>query len=289
VTTYPVVGRGARAAATGLLSLALLVPSGAATLPAAADPGPAGPAGLAARAEALRTEVEDLRLQQSVAVEAYDTAVDEVGTAADAEVRAQGVLDRATGRQRSTTTAATRHVRSLYMAGTAGQLSTTVTTVLAVGDLDALQAVARGDRAARSARERDTLAVSLATDATTTAQDAERTLSGVRERKTTARAAAVVAAVAAQEEQDRRQALADAAVRAAALGVGGAGTGGAGTGSLADAVAGASGTAQRAVAAARTRTGLDYVWGATGPTTFDCSGLTRWAYAQAGVTIPRTS
>jgi cell wall-associated NlpC family hydrolase len=31
------------------------------------------------------------------------------------------------------------------------------------------------------------------------------------------------------------------------------------------------------------------VWGATGPSSFDCSGLTSWAYAQAGVSIPRTS
>ncbi len=31
------------------------------------------------------------------------------------------------------------------------------------------------------------------------------------------------------------------------------------------------------------RLGLPYVWGATGPSAFDCSGLTQWAYAQAGV------
>ncbi len=31
------------------------------------------------------------------------------------------------------------------------------------------------------------------------------------------------------------------------------------------------------------------MWGATGPSSFDCSGLTSWAYAQAGVSIPRTS
>jgi cell wall-associated NlpC family hydrolase len=44
-----------------------------------------------------------------------------------------------------------------------------------------------------------------------------------------------------------------------------------------------------AVAAALTRRGLPYVWGATGPRTFDCSGLMLWAWAQAGITIPRTS
>ncbi len=35
--------------------------------------------------------------------------------------------------------------------------------------------------------------------------------------------------------------------------------------------------------------GRPYQWGATGPGTFDCSGLTMWAYRQAGVSIPRTS
>lgn len=48
-------------------------------------------------------------------------------------------------------------------------------------------------------------------------------------------------------------------------------------------------TAAAAIAAARTRLGMPYVWGATGPTTFDCSGLMLWAYAQAGLRIPRTS
>jgi peptidoglycan DL-endopeptidase CwlO len=41
--------------------------------------------------------------------------------------------------------------------------------------------------------------------------------------------------------------------------------------------------AQRAVAAAMTRLGDRYVFGATGPTRFDCSGLVAWAYRQAGV------
>ncbi len=35
--------------------------------------------------------------------------------------------------------------------------------------------------------------------------------------------------------------------------------------------------------------GSPYVYGASGPSSFDCSGLTSWAYAQAGVSIPRTS
>jgi cell wall-associated NlpC family hydrolase len=34
---------------------------------------------------------------------------------------------------------------------------------------------------------------------------------------------------------------------------------------------------------------LPYVWAAEGPDTFDCSSLMMWAWAQAGVTIPRNS
>lgn len=43
------------------------------------------------------------------------------------------------------------------------------------------------------------------------------------------------------------------------------------------------------VKAAYSRIGAPYVWGATGPGAFDCSGLVGWAYAQAGISLPRTS
>ncbi len=39
------------------------------------------------------------------------------------------------------------------------------------------------------------------------------------------------------------------------------------------------------VAAAREKLGCSYVWGAAGPDTFDCSGLTQWCYKQAGISI----
>lgn len=56
---------------------------------------------------------------------------------------------------------------------------------------------------------------------------------------------------------------------------------------------GRGGSADRRVAAvvraALSRLGCPYVWGATGPNTFDCSGLVKWAYAQAGVSLHRTT
>ncbi|MFJ9866324.1 NlpC/P60 family protein [Streptomyces sp. NPDC101165] len=51
----------------------------------------------------------------------------------------------------------------------------------------------------------------------------------------------------------------------------------------------ASGRASAAFSAAQSKIGTPYVYGASGPSSFDCSGLTSWAYGQAGVSIPRTS
>ncbi|MEV8560174.1 NlpC/P60 family protein [Streptomyces sp. NPDC051917] len=47
--------------------------------------------------------------------------------------------------------------------------------------------------------------------------------------------------------------------------------------------------AAAAVAAARSALGRPYVWGASGPSGFDCSGLMQWSYAHAGIQLPRTS
>ena len=44
-----------------------------------------------------------------------------------------------------------------------------------------------------------------------------------------------------------------------------------------------------AIAFAKRQIGKPYVYGATGPNSYDCSGLTQAAYANAGVGIPRTS
>ncbi|MBI3217826.1 MAG: C40 family peptidase [Mycobacterium sp.] len=51
----------------------------------------------------------------------------------------------------------------------------------------------------------------------------------------------------------------------------------------------ASGRAALAVRAALSRLGRPYVWGATGPNQFDCSGLMQWAYHQAGIDLHRTT
>lgn len=50
-----------------------------------------------------------------------------------------------------------------------------------------------------------------------------------------------------------------------------------------------SGTAARAVAFALAQRGKPYIYGATGPNAYDCSGLVQAAWRAAGVSIPRTS
>ncbi|WP_127782465.1 NlpC/P60 family protein [Rhodococcus sp. X156] len=50
-----------------------------------------------------------------------------------------------------------------------------------------------------------------------------------------------------------------------------------------------SGRGATALQAAMSKLGSPYVYGATGPGSFDCSGLTQWAFRQAGTAIPRTA
>ncbi|MCI3276076.1 C40 family peptidase [Streptomyces cylindrosporus] len=47
--------------------------------------------------------------------------------------------------------------------------------------------------------------------------------------------------------------------------------------------------AAKALAFARSQIGKPYVWGATGPDSYDCSGLTQAAWKAAGVSLPRTT
>ncbi|MFF8842481.1 NlpC/P60 family protein [Streptomyces sp. NPDC015127] len=47
--------------------------------------------------------------------------------------------------------------------------------------------------------------------------------------------------------------------------------------------------ADKVLAFARAQIGKPYVWGATGPSSYDCSGLTQGAWKAAGVDLPRTT
>jgi cell wall-associated NlpC family hydrolase len=50
-----------------------------------------------------------------------------------------------------------------------------------------------------------------------------------------------------------------------------------------------SSVADTMLRAAMSRQGMPYVWGAAGPSQFDCSGLVQWSFARAGIEMPRVA
>lgn len=52
---------------------------------------------------------------------------------------------------------------------------------------------------------------------------------------------------------------------------------------------GTSSVGKKVVELAKQHLGKKYVWGANGPNSFDCSGLTKYVYAKVGVTLERVS
>ncbi|MFJ2089853.1 NlpC/P60 family protein [Streptomyces sp. NPDC087901] len=111
------------------------------------------------------------------------------------------------------------------------------------------------------------------------------------ERKKEAEAERKAAELAKKQAAAKAEAArkAEEAAKEAGTGSGtdtGSGTGtGTGSGSDTD----ASTKAEKVMAFARAQLGKPYVWGATGPASYDCSGLTQAAWKAAGVDIPRTT
>jgi cell wall-associated NlpC family hydrolase len=109
-----------------------------------------------------------------------------------------------------------------------------------------------------------------------TAQEKARLAALQAQQEAAARAKA--AAFAAQQKAAQLAAEAKAAAQAAAKGTPPAPTAPAN-----------SSVAEQAIAFAQQQLGKPYVWGATGPGSFDCSGLTQAAYKAAGISLPRTT
>ncbi|MEU1079141.1 NlpC/P60 family protein [Streptomyces sp. NPDC005908] len=126
-----------------------------------------------------------------------------------------------------------------------------------------------------------------------TAEEKAR-LAAIEERKQ--EEAARKAAELARRQAEQRQAQDEAVQQGGGTsdGSGSTGSGSTGSGST-----GSTGTppadssyatkAEKALAFVRAQIGKPYVWGATGPGSYDCSGLTQAAWKAAGVSLPRTT
>jgi cell wall-associated NlpC family hydrolase len=273
-----------------LVAAALLagLPSG----PAVADPSLND---ARARAAALATEVTALEVRLETATEAYNRVQDRLGTVVTAYLNASQQLQTLTDQQGAQEAETTRRIRALYMSGgTAGLYA----SVLSGADItDVLSRIATVDhvlRAEQSAVADTTTQVgaaaalaarldSLAAQRTAleaaarSAADAVETLLGTRQAELAAATAEVRRLVAA----DQAAAAAAAAARAAALIPF--------TTVVPPLPPGTPAAVVTAIAAAQSKLGVPYQWGATGPDSYDCSGLTQWAYAQAGVSLPRVA
>jgi cell wall-associated NlpC family hydrolase len=91
------------------------------------------------------------------------------------------------------------------------------------------------------------------------------------------------------EEAARQAAAAAAAARAEARRLARSGSSGGGGGGDYNYPAPSIPAHGNVVTYAMSRIGCPYVWGGSGPGVFDCSGLTSWAYAQIGISIPHSS
>ncbi|MCW2542475.1 MAG: hypothetical protein JWM40_27 [Frankiales bacterium] len=250
------------------------------------------------QAAALRHKVDQLRLQADVATEDYDASYEELGQAVTAHLLAKQRLDEARLASGGADDEAERRVRALYMSGGVPALYAKILDSGSIADF-ALR-VHHVDVVLHS----DQRVVHEANVAVENQKHGEQLLAAAAARATTLQAAVAdradqVRSLLAQTdsllsaadqhvrdlaEQQRRAAEAAAAARAALAFAGH----GSYTGPDLPPVD-ASPLAAAVLSFARGRLGLPYVWGAVGPDSFDCSGLTGAAYRAAGLALPRTS
>ncbi|MEB3965768.1 NlpC/P60 family protein [Streptomyces kunmingensis] len=119
-----------------------------------------------------------------------------------------------------------------------------------------------------------------------TAEEKQR-LAAIEKKKEEAarKKAAELAEKQKAEEEKKRQAAEEAAQQESS----GSGSSGGSSGTPSGSSSGYAAKAAKALAFAKSQEGKPYVWGATGPDSYDCSGLTQAAWKAAGITLPRTT
>jgi cell wall-associated NlpC family hydrolase len=275
--------------------LALVAAVGAVSVPSAkADPL----ASARAQASALAKTVTQLQTRAEVATERYDGIEAQLGVAVSkravadqnlqgrqaAAARAQqSIVDRASAIYESGGDSAL--LASLISGGSPADAVSRFTLASSVMSYERASAD-QATRAVAQATARDARDSSAATQVTRLQTAASRAAVQVQTLLTANQQALKSANGTVRRILKANQAAAAAAQAADfAAAVGSAG----GTINGNDSTTPPNKVAAAAIAAAHSRLGVPYVWGATGPDAFDCSGLTQWSYAHAGITLPRVA
>ncbi|MFD4009886.1 NlpC/P60 family protein [Streptomyces albidoflavus] len=125
-----------------------------------------------------------------------------------------------------------------------------------------------------------------------TAEEKERLAEIERKKQAEAERKAKERAEKEEAERKAREAAEEKEREESGFGSGSGSGSGTGTGSGGGSTAPDSSYAAKAekvIAFARAQMGKPYVWGAAGPDSFDCSGLTQAAWKTAGISLPRTT
>lgn len=304
VSTVPPPG-GSAGSKPPIGAAGLPAPRPLAGVPTTPAVSPALAAARTAAAE-LAAKVADLQAATESAVERYNQVAADLKVAHARHERAVRELRTARAVQARADRIADDRARTIYMSG--GPPGLLDLTIGSAPDMDAFHSFddtgffAAADRrrfdnaaaaAAVSAAAERVAAATLSTQQRL-AREAAAARSAVQaklaaEQQLLASASARVRAVLAAEQRAQAQA-ADALaamLRAAQRTVG------PGVALLADttplAEARLSPFVVRVLAAAEAQLGKPYQWGATGPASYDCSGLVQHAFAAAGVALPRTA
>jgi cell wall-associated NlpC family hydrolase len=263
--------------------------SPAASSPGPSAPGPSAPAPAPSDAAGAAAQLQQVQHEAEVLTEQWHAAQDDV-TARRAEVAtlraavdpARAAADVARGEEDAYRQQVDAVALSTFESGRLDALNALLVSASPQDYLDqmsALEIIASDHAAAldalttvveRTRRAQDD-AVAAAARAQTAADDAARAEQELAARKADAdrridEAERLLRRLSPRERQDRI-----------------------GPEENAPALPSGTGAGVRALRAAAGQLGKAYRWGAEGPRNFDCSGLTSFAFRQAGITLPRSS
>ncbi|MGW4822235.1 C40 family peptidase [Streptomyces sp. NPDC004227] len=153
----------------------------------------------------------------------------------------------------------------------------TLTSDLAAQVAQSAEATEQAAANYRLGAERDAAAANAAKQAKADLADAKKKAEAARKKAEAARKKAADAARKAAAERASRTAERPTLTASASAG------------STSTGVSASTGSAAAVISFARAQVGKAYVLGASGPSAYDCSGLTQAAFKQVGISLPRVS